>query len=329
MTLMKLAAAMATGAVVLTGAAQAKELKFADFQPATHPYIEAVYKPFMDEVAASTGGAVTVRLYGGGELGPGPADQYNRAVDGVADIVFGLPGYTASNFPLTLVTELPGVIEAETGTRHVLAHLDMLAGEYRRVTLIGLWTNDPNALFMARKPVRALEDLKGMKIRVPSRNAGLVIEAWGGTPISMPAPEIYNAMQTGVIDGAFIDGTTTYSFRLSEVTDYITTGMDSSISSFFMLMNRDSFADLDDAQQAAILEAGRNASMAAHRVQIEGAARGFADFAAMDGKEMITLSPEEAARFNAASAPVVDKVIGELDASGVDASSYVAALKAD
>ncbi len=329
MNLKTLALTMGIGVAAMTAVAQAKELKLADFQPSTHPYNTEVYKPFIEEVAKATGGEVTVRVYGGGELGAGPADQYNRAVDGVADIVFGLPGYTAANFPLTLVTELPGLIDAETGTGRILANLDKLSGEYRRVVLIGLWTNSPNALFMAKKPVRSLADLKGLKIRVPSRNAGLVIEAWGASPVSMPAPEIYNGLQTGVIDGAFIDGTTTYSFRLAEVAKYITVGMDSSISSFFMIMNRDSFADLGEAGQAALMEAGRNASLRANRVQIEGAERGFAEFAAMPGKELIELSPEAAAEFNAASAQVVEKVIAELDGTGVDAAGFVAALQGE
>ena len=64
--------------------------------------------------------------------------------------------------------------------------------------------------------MRSIEDLRGLKIRVPSRNSGLVVEAWGATPVSMPAPEIYNAMQTGVVDGAMIDATTLTAFRLGE-----------------------------------------------------------------------------------------------------------------
>lgn len=309
--------------------ASADEMKFANFMAPTHPYVTGCFQPFADQVGALTGDATTVKVYNGGELGAGPAEQYSRVVDGVAEFAISLPGYTASNFPLTLVTELPGVIDAETGTERILANLDKLSREYRRVALIGLWTNSPNALFMAKKPVRSLADLKGLKIRVPSRNAGLVIEAWGASPVSMPAPEIYNGLQTGVIDGAFIDGTTTYSFRLSEVTNYITLGMDSSISSFFMIMNRDSFADLDAAGQAAVMEAGKNASLRANRVQIEGAERGFAEFAAMPGKELIELSPEAAAEFNAASAKVVEKVIAELDGTGVDAAGFVAALQGE
>ena len=112
-----------TAAAVLmlaTPFAMAEELKLADFQPPTHFVVDNVYTPFAEAVAAGTNNDVTVKLYMGGELEPGPADQYSRVVDGLADIAFGLPGYTASTFPKTLLTELPGVIDAQTGTANHL-----------------------------------------------------------------------------------------------------------------------------------------------------------------------------------------------------------------
>ncbi|MEZ5721815.1 MAG: TRAP transporter substrate-binding protein [Paracoccaceae bacterium] len=318
---------LALAAGLTAVAAQATELKLADFQPATHPYVEKVYAPFADEIAAATNGDVTVTVFMGGELGPGPAEQYNRAVNGVADIAFSLPGYTAANFPKTLLTELPGVIDADTGTEKVLANIDMLSGEYRRVALLGLWNNAPNLLLMAEKPVRSLDELAGLKIRVPSRNAGLIVEAWGATPVSMPAPEIYNSMQTGVIDGAMIDATTLRTFKLAEVTKYVVEGMNPTVSSFFLVMNRDSFADLSDEAQAAVLEAGKKASKAANAVQLGGAAANLEAFAATEGKEVITLSPEEAAKFDAASDEVTKAVLAEADAEGLEATAYVEALQ--
>lgn len=317
----------AAALVLAAPMAMAKDLKLADFQPPTHFVVEQVYKPFAATIAEKTGGAVTVTTYMGGELGPGPVEQYNRTVEGVTDIAFGLPGYTAANFPTTLLTELPGVISAETGTEAVQNNLEILKDEYRRVALVGLWNNAPNLLFTAEKPVRSLDDIKGLKIRVPSRNAGLVVEAWGATPVSMPAPEIYNAMQTGVIDGAMIDATTLKAFKLAEVTKYITMGMDTTISSFFMIMNRDSFGELSEDQQKAVMAAGKDASIAANKAWLSVADKALAEFKGTDGKEVIALSAEEAAKFNAASGPVVDKVIAEADAAGLPATAYVNALK--
>lgn len=307
----------------------AQELKLADFSPPTHFLVETTYDPMAAHIAEATDGEVTVRLYMGGELGPGPAEQYNRVVDGVADIAFTLPGYTSSNFPLTLMAELPGVIVPETGTQRIQDNLEMLASEYRRTELVALWNNAPNLLLMAEKEVNSIDDLAGLNIRVPSRNAGLVVQAWGATPVSMPAPGIYNAMQTGVIDGAMIDATTLSAFRLAEVTGSVTMGMDTTSSMFFLIMNRDSFADLDSEAQDAVRTAGRQAAIDGNAAFLAAADTALAAFAEMDGKTVIELSQEEAARFNAATGPVVTQIIADAEAEGLNAQAYVSALKGE
>lgn len=307
----------------------ADELKLADFQPPSHFIVSKVYEPMSSAITEATGGDVRVKVFMGGELGPGPAEQYNRVVDGVADIAFSLPGYTASNFPKTLLAELPGVIDADTGTARLVENLGSLDKEYRRVVLLSLWNNAPNLLLMADKPVEKLDDLAGLNIRVPSRNAGLVTQAWGANPVSMPAPEIYNAMQTGVIDGAMIDATTLRAFKLAEVTQYVTQGMQSTISEFFLIMNRDVFADLDDAAQDAIRAAGKQASLDGHAAWQQAAAAALEAFAGMDGKQVITLSAEEAARFDSLSAEVVRDIIATAEAEGIEAQAFIDALQGD
>lgn len=321
--------ALTAAALVLPSLVSAADLKLADFQPPTHFVVDQVYKPFSDAVSSATGGEVTVTLYMGGELGAGPAEQYTRTVEGVTDIAFGLPGYTASDFPKTLLTELPGVISAETGTARIMNNVELLSDEYRRVVLLGLWNNAPNLLFMADKPVRSLDDVKGLKIRVPSRNAGLVVEAWGATPVSMPAPEIYNAMQTGVIDGAMIDATTLGAFKLAEVTNFITTGMETTISDFFLIMNRDSFDGLSPEQQTAVQDAGRQAAIDGNAAWLAVADQALSSFAGTAGKEVITLDAAATEAFNAASATATNAVIAEADASGLNATAFVDALKAE
>ncbi|MCB1397066.1 MAG: TRAP transporter substrate-binding protein [Rhodobacter sp.] len=317
------AAALALG---FATSALAEELSLADFQPPTHFVVDSVYGPMNDAISAATNGAVTLHVYMGGELGPGPAEQYNRVLDGVADIAFSLPGYTASSFPMTLLAELPGVITPEGGTQALIDHADMLSGEYRRAVLVGLWNNAPNLLLMGSHEVHSMDDLAGLNIRVPSRNAGLVVQAWGANPVSMPAPEIYNAMQTGVIDGAMIDATTLGAFRLAEVTSSITMGMDTTISLFFLVMNRDSFADLTEEQQQAVLTAGRQASLNGNAAWLGVADRALAAFTTTEGKTVITLTDDEAARFNAASAPVVEQIIADAEAEGIAARAFVDAL---
>lgn len=319
----------AAGAIFALGLAivgvQADELKFANFMAPTHPYVAGAFQPFADKVAEATGGAVTVKLYNGGELGAGPVDQYSRVVDGVAEFAIGLPGYTASNFPLTLLSELPGVLDEATGTEVLWKNIDLFASEYERTKLVSLWSSAVNVLYTRDKAVRTPADVAGLKIRVPSRNAGLVVEAWGGTPVSMPVSEIYNSLQTGVIDGAMIDGTATMAFKLGEVANYLTVGMQTTNSPFFILMNRDAFDALSPESQAAIEQVGKETSVAANQVQLKEAAAGIEKFGAMDGKTLIKLTADEAAAFDSLAAGVVTTVVGE---TGGNAKGIIDALKA-
>ncbi len=317
-------AIMAAAIGLAAGAASAEDFKFASFFAPTHPYVSGAFEPFAKMVEEKSGGDLTVTIYNGGELGAGPAEQYARVLDGVAELGVSLPGYTASTFPLTLVAELPGVIDAGTGTADIWNSIELFQPEYRRAILVSLWSSAPNVLYTRDKAVRSPADIEGMKIRVPSRNTGLLVEAWGGTPVSMPVSEIYNSLQTGVIDGAMIDTTATRAFRLGEVAAYLTVGMDTTNSPFFILANRDAFNDLSEADRTALLEAGREASFLANATQLEVATDGVAAFAELDGHEVIELTADEAAAFNAAAEEVTAKVVAE---TGGSAQAIVDALK--
>ncbi|WP_308875119.1 TRAP transporter substrate-binding protein [Thiothrix subterranea] len=258
---------------------------------------------------------------------PWPDKQYDRVVDGVADIVYGLPGYTASQFPLTLVTEIPGVLKPDTGTQALWKNISSLDGEFKRVKLLGIWNNPESVLMTKAKPIRTFEDLKGLKIRVSSRNVGDVLTAWGATPVSMPITEVYNAMSTGVIDGVYTDASVLKSFKLEEVTQYVSKGMDSALSPLFIIMNRDAWNGLGDAEKAALDKiTGVEISEKGRKIQADHADSALKAFTG-GAKEVITLADTETAKFNEASAKLLKATVAELDGKGLKASDLVSALK--
>lgn len=324
-----LARAVLLGAVAVSGSSAfaQTEMRLADFLPPQHPYQTQVYGVMADMIAEATGGAVTVQIFPGGALGGNPIEQYDRALNGVAEIAFSLPGYTASRFPLTLLAELPGMITEENGTEQIWNAMNFLSEEHRRVHLLSIWTNGENVLYTRDRPVRSVADVQGMKIRVPSANAGLIVEAWGAVPVSMPPAEAYNALQTGVIDAVMIDATATYAFRLGEVANYVTSGMNTTISSFALFMNRDAYDGLSADHRAAFDRIGREIATVANGVQLAGVARGEQMFRETTGREWIELSPEAAAEFNAASAGVVEQVVAATEAAGHPARAFVSALQ--
>lgn len=317
------AAMLAIGAM-----AQAEELKLAHFASTKYHLHGEMFLPLAEKIAEATGGDTTIRVYPGGELGKGPAKQYDRVLDGVADMVYALPGYTASQFKKTLLVELPGVVPGnENVTERIWANVDMLDKEFRRTKLLGLWASQPGKLPLAEKKVEKLSDLAVLKIRVPSKNTGRVVEAWGATAVSMPITEVYQSLETGVVDGVLVDTSVLTSFKLGEVVNYVTEGMDGSNSLFMLVMNRDSWEALDADTQAK-LEAmtGAEMSLGGEVTMTNAGVKSLEKWAA-GGGEVITLSPEAAAEFNAASSKLAEALIAELEGDGIDAWAWAAALQ--
>ncbi len=308
-------------------AVQAEELKLAHFASTKYHLHVEMFVPLAEKLADATGGATTIRVYPGGELGAGPVKQYDRVIDGVADIVYALPGYTASQFKKTLLVEVPGIVQPGVNkTAAIWANIDMLDEEFRRVKLLGLWTSADATLIMHDKKIESLSDLAGLKIRVPSKNTGRLVEAWGAVAVSMPITEVYQSMETGVVDGTLVDPSVLTSFKLGEVTKFVTKGMNATNSMFMLVMNRDSWDALDEATQASLTDLAEAELSEGGRVTMTSAAdRSLAAWVA-DGGEVHVLSAEAAAEFNAASDGLAAEIIAELDAEGIDASGWAAAL---
>ena len=159
-----------------------------------------------------------------GPVGGKPPELYRQSVQGISDICFTLPGYTSSDFPMMALTELPGMAtNADDGTRKLWTHFDkFLSGEFKDTKVLMLWNSDSASLMSRAKPIRTLDDLKGMRIRTPSAAQSAQLEALGATPVDMPANQIYNNLDRGVIDASMIPMSAALDFKLIEVTKYFT-----------------------------------------------------------------------------------------------------------
>ena len=318
----------ASAALSIAGIAGADELKLAHFASINYHLHVEMFVPLSERLAEATGGETTIRIYPGGELGAGPAKQYDRVIDGVADIVYVLPGYTASQFKKTLLVELPGITPGGVNKTEVIwNNIEHFDKEFRRTKLLGLWTAADASLLTANKKIERLSDLAGLKIRVPSRNTGRLVEAWGATAVSMPITQVYQSMDTGVVDGTLVDTSVLTSFKLGEVTKYVTTGMNATNSMFTLIMNRDSWEGLGEETQAILTDLTGAAMSEGGRVTMTTASDVALEKWLAEGGELHTLTPEAAAEFNAASDNLAAEVVAELDAEGIDASEFAAALR--
>lgn len=321
-------ATFALAGVLAAGPAAAVELKLAHFMSPKHPMDRFIMRPWTKEIAKASGGSLTVKIYPGGALGKGPVAQFKRAVDGIADITFGLQGFTSKLFPRTGIIELPGVSKtAEIAANRLWDAFPKLAPEYKRVKVLAMWTNESQVLMTRKKPVRSIADMKGLKFRVPSKTQSNAIKALGGVPVFMPINRVYNALNTGVIDGVMTGPSTIGSFKFHEVAKYFTVGLPIGRSPFFLVMNRGVWNNLS-AEHKALVEktTGRALSVKASKFYMKAGKKGLAIVANSKKHEIIRLSDAEMAKAVSLLQASRAKQVADLENKGIPAREILKAM---
>lgn len=302
-------------------AAAEENFSLAYFMGPGHPMNGAVFQPFADRLAEVSDGQLTVEMFPGGALNSAPPRQYATVVEGVADIVFALPGYTAQLFPVTNVITVPNVAaDAVDGTEALWRARDLIEEEYD-AQILAMWTNAAPVLITRDTPIRSLEDLNGMVVRVTSAQDVPFVEALGASAVSQPVSVINQNLTNGTIDAIAIDPSAIGSFNLWEPANYVTIGLPGSGSAFVLLMNQEVYDGLTEQEQAWVDEAsGEWLSLNGGQVYLEDALRGI-EVARDNGVEIIELSDEEVARFNEAMQPAMEAFLASTisgDLTGAD-----------
>lgn len=315
MNVSKLLVAAST-AIVLSSQVIAEELKFANFTPPFHTINASVIEKLNSDLSAATNGELTVRGYHGGELGSGPAEQYIRVLQGAADMAWGLPGYTSSQFGKTMIAELPGAIPEDMPGYQALwrAYDNNLSQEFPGTKPLALWTSEPNIFIMRDKVIRTPQDLKGLKVRVAGSTAAEVAIALGATPVQMPISQVYNAMQTGLIDGVITGASTLKDFKLDEVADALTLGAPLGRLTFFTVLNAQVYGDLSAEQRAAVDAAsGMELSKSAEDAWLATANAALAAAQSDSANTVVELSDAEKEAFTKAVSGVVNSYVKSVD----------------
>jgi TRAP-type transport system periplasmic protein len=288
--------------------------------PAVDPVQIEVWEPWVREVRERSGGTIHIEIYAGGALAPGPS-VYEIVAAGAQDIGWTMPGYTPGRFPITQIIEAPFLFDdARLGTEaawDLWEEFEEFRAEYRDVHVLALWAMDTGDLFTRDRAVRRLEDLAGLTIRAPSPLQSQSLAALGASPVSLPGPDIYDAVERGVIHGYKLANSATRVFDLGRVTRY-RVACRCYTGAFVLVMNRGSWNRLSPEQQEVMTAlTGREFSLriaSAHQALADAVNREYWPEA---GVETITLSDEEFARWRRAVQPVFDRWIAEREASGV------------
>ena len=307
-----------------------KVLKLASFVPPIYVLHKPIFLKLATDLKAATNGSVNIKVYASGELGKGPLEQYQRAVKRIAEISYGLQGYTSPLFPRNLLVELPGVADnPEDATRKIWKVMDKyLRAEYRGTRPLAAFATAPAVIMSSTKPVHSPSDMKGMKIRVPSKSAAAVVKAYGATPVLMPATKVYTSMSTGVVDGALMGADSLLIFKLIEPTKFVTTGLPEMVTEIFLTMNQKAYDELSTSEKAALDNlTGKGLSLRASKGLENFGKKALAIFGKGKGKKIIALTPENRKQFDALANKAVTDLVKEFESKGVPASEIIAAMK--
>ena len=307
-------------------------LTVSSWAPPTHGVNATLWPKLIKMMEDATGGKVTAQIKY--RLGPPPA-QMDLVQDGAADLSWIFHGYQAGRFTATKLIELPGYEgDAEAASvaywRVHEAHL-AAADEHKGVKLIGLMTHGPAHLHSARK-VTSLDQVEGMKLRVPGGVGGDAGAALGATGIKVPAPKVYETLASNAADGVVMPFEARKGFKLTEVAQNVYE-MPGGLyrGSFALIMNQEAFDGLpEDVRNALDGQVfGEPASRMAGTVwdAIDVAGRQVT----MDTPDN-SINPASAADVAAwedIAAKIRANVLAEIAAKGIDAEAAHAMVKAE
>ena len=327
----QLAAGIA-GFAALTSVAMAQQitLKLHHLLPAAAPAHTKMLAPWAQDVEKAAGGKVKIELYPAMSLGGRPPELINQVRDGVVDIIWTVNGYTPALFPRSEAFELP-FVHTNNAVATNLAMRDMflsgdIAEDFKDVKVMFLHVHAGQGIHMAEKLVRKPDDLKGLKMRIPTRTGAWIIEALGAAPAAMPVPDLPQALSKKVVDGALIPWEIIPPLKLQDVTKIQVEGPHKErfgTTTFQVSMNKNTWAKLPpDVQKAFEANNGEARWRAVGKVWTDSEDGGIA-LAKKAGNKHIQLTEAELALFKQKLEPVVQRWIDEVKTKGIDGKALV------
>ncbi len=323
---------MAAACMTTSAAAQEVTLRLHQFLPAQANVPTHILDVWADKVEADSEGRIKIDRFPSMQLGGTPPQLIDQAIDGVADIVWTVAGYTPGRFPQLEVFELPFISTSAEATSRAyweLAEERMMDTDFAAFKPLGLWVHGPGLIHSSR-PITDVADLNGLKLRAPTRTTTTMFTGLGATSVGMPVPAVPEALSKGVIDGAVIPWEVVPALKVHELVSNHTEFGNAHLytTAFIFAMNNAAYDNLPDDLKAVIdANSGIEFSAFAGRTMEEYDAPGRA-LALEAGNNIITLTPEQVDAWRAASQPTIDNWIAETDAAGNDGTGLYQAATA-
>jgi TRAP-type transport system periplasmic protein len=331
--LIQATAAASLGAPLAALAQQAVTLKFATFvAPTSNPWL-GMLKPWMEKVEKDSAGRIKFEGYPAMQLGGTPPQLYDQARDGVADIVWTLPGSTAGRFPRIEVFELPFMMNnAEATSKAYWEYFQTQApDEFKETQVLALQVHGPGLFHSANKPIKSVADLKGMKVRGPTRQITKMLGAVGATPVGMPLPQIPDALSKGTIDACAIPWEVVPAVKVHELTkhhaEFDANGPALYTTTFVMSMNKAKYDGLaSDLKKVIDANSGMATSAWIGKNQQAGDAPGR-KVTADRGNSIYTFTSAQRDEFIKLSSQIDDEWVADMDKRGFKGAQLLSTAK--
>ncbi len=299
------------------------ELKVHHFLPPPAVAHAKFIKPWADKVMKESNGRIKITIFPAMQMGGKPPQLFDQVRDGVADVVWTVPGYTRGRFPITEVFELPFVAGSAEATSQAAWEFygKYMQDEYKDVHPILIHTHAPGQFHMRDKPIKTLADLKNTKVRAPTRTINEALKVVGATPVGMPVPAVSQALSKGVVDGAMLPYEVTLPLKVHQLVKYHTEiGGDRGIytAMFLFAMNKDKYNSLPADLKKVIdnnsgLALAKQIGMTWDKADLPGRAA-----AEKRGNQFNTIEGAELERWKQATQPVIDNWIKAMNKRGLN-----------
>jgi TRAP-type transport system periplasmic protein len=232
-------------------------IRFSTWHVPVSREVKTVWIPMLEELKKRSNGRITYTLYAGASLGSGP-EHYDIVAKGLADMGYFTATWTPGRFPMSDVLSMAAWVDGkDVGTDIGNAMYEkILKQEFPGVKMIEL-NGCIQAFMWTRKPVKTLEDVKGMRIRSPGGHQTNYIKALGAEPVFMPLGDVYLSMETGTIDGIVTCPPLIISFKLFEVAKYGTVATFGCVTEG-VIMNEKSWQNTPDDLKPIIMDVCKN-----------------------------------------------------------------------
>jgi TRAP-type C4-dicarboxylate transport system substrate-binding protein len=284
-------------------AADVIKLKAANYLPVTHP-MSVLTAWFCDEVKKRTNGRVEITYYPGGTL-LNPVKMYDGVVTGIADMGVSHISYTRGRFPVMEVFEQPHGFPSGWVASQVTQDFynKFKPKAWNEVEVLYINTSGPLIVELVNKPVKTLEELKGLKIRATGQMSE-TMKALGAVPIPLEMGDVYDSLRRNVIDGVTVDLSTLKYWKFADVVKYVTADWQLGTGyTFYFVMAKNKYNALPDDVKKVFQQVARETfeKQAAlwNQMDIEGR-----DVFTKGGGQVLQLSDAEAAKWVKAVQPV-------------------------